>query len=86
MKKVKRPKPKVTGTCYACASAAKTLHECVTCERLQKTKPEHAIYSVATCRYHAAGALEEIKKHVLVAHPSNLLGAIGAALKGEDVW
>jgi hypothetical protein len=63
-----------------CAKAAAVKHECLTCE---KKGSEHVTYG---CTQHKDTSLELAKRHALVKHPSNMLGAVGAALAGEDVF
>jgi hypothetical protein len=79
---VKRTKT-ITGKCGVvdCKRKARAKHACVTCEKLGK--PE---FAVKCCSEHFFPGLELLKKHALTAHPSNILGAMGAALKGEDVF
>lgn len=83
-RRIGRVAPKI-GTCDYCASTARVKHECRTCEKIRERKPEHETFAVQACRQHAEQAYADIKKHALTKHPTNLLGAIAAQLKGEGV-
>ena len=78
-------KERVKGACVICGMAAKVEHTCVTCEKIHAKDPAHEIFSYKGCRKHAAELLRALKRHALTEHPVNLLGAIAAQLKGEDV-
>ena len=65
-----------------CSRRAKAKHECLTCERLGAAEP----FAMFACGYHQNEVLAAVKKHALVKHPTNMLGAAWAALKGEDVF
>lgn len=73
---------KVDGKCdhKGCKLNAKVKLECLTCERLGK-----AVKTVRGCDSHALWAQSKLRTHALVAHPSNIVGAIGACLSGQDV-
>lgn len=75
-------KTKIKGQCFieGCHRKAKVAHECLTCEKLDKP-----IHTVKACRIHQARAMQAIRRHALVAHPVNLVRAIVATLKGEDL-
>lgn len=84
MKKIKRRKvktKKLDATCHACPRRAVVKYDCRTCQ-----ETGGAPTSVAGCREHTSEALSAIKKHALTKHPSNLLGAMVAQLRGEDVF
>lgn len=76
-----KPK-KLKERCCSCRRRAKVKHECITCIELGR----ETVFTVCACFFHADSALQDIKKHTLVAHPVNLLRAGIAALKGEDVF
>jgi hypothetical protein len=73
----------VKGKCdfEGCTARSKVKQECLTCERLRKE-----VYTVNACHAHAAWSQQKIRRHSLVKHPSNIVGAIGAALGGEEVF
>lgn len=52
---------------------------CVTCEKLGKDT------SWAACPAHWDQGVADMKKHALVGHPVNILRAVGAGLRGEDI-
>ncbi len=79
---MKRVKLKERCDTKGCTRRATVKHECLSCERLKA----EIVYSVCGCVLHARDATDEIRKHALVKHPSNLVGAVAAALKGEDVF
>lgn len=79
--KLKRKKKKALGICVFCGRKAKAKHECLTCER--QGKP---VYTVCACRQHATEGQARIKRHVLVAHPSNMVRAVLHQLRGDDVF
>lgn len=86
MKKIKPQRVTVGGACYDCERRARVEHACRTCDELVKAGKSTDRYSIKACHEHALGALEQTKRHALTKHPSNLLGATFAALKGEDVF
>lgn len=60
-----------------CIRRSKAKHECTTCEE----------FALRACGYHQTQVLETMKRHVLLAHPVNILRAVGAQLAGgEDVF
>jgi len=87
MKKIKAKKKKLTTRCSheGCSSRAKAKHECLTCEKLVEAGKAKTIFAVYACGNHQNEALASIKKHAMVGHPVNILRAIAAQLKGEDV-
>jgi len=84
-----RPKKKkLTARCDHpnCKRRAKSRRECLTCEKLVEAGKAESVFTLHACGYHQGNILERIKKHTLTAHPVNILRAMGAALKGEDVF
>lgn len=89
-----RPKPE-KGPCFKvfkkeegaesrCGNRGVIVHHCRICEDLAAAgKLKGEPYKIQTCVHHHDEAVQEIKKHALVAHPVNLLRAGVAALKGE---
>lgn len=77
---------KIKKKCQKCRKRAKVIHECRTCIALKEAGKRDEVFETTGCAQHAEEALQEIKKHALLAHPSNLLRASVAALKGEDVF
>ena len=75
----------VKGRCHFCSFAAKVERHCVTCEKITAKHPTHVPFSCKACRKHGEQALIAVKRHALTAHPSNLLRATVAALRGEDI-
>ena len=72
-----KKKTRIDGTCSVegCLAKPRTQHKCKACGHIMKS-----------CRRHGDQIWEEMKRHALVKHPVNLLGAVAAALKGEDVF
>lgn len=60
-----------------CNRLAVVKWDCITCEKQNKT---HATYA---CAQHAEKGQAMARRHALVKHPANIVGAIGAGLKGE---
>ena len=77
---------KLKERCRSCRRRAKVKHECKTCIKLQEAGKVETVFTICACSFHAEKALQDMKKHALVAHPVNLLRAGVAALKGEDVF
>lgn len=76
---------KIKKKCQKCRKRAKVVHECLTCVALKEAGKRDEVFETAGCAQHAEAALQEIKRHALLAHPVNLLRAGIAALKGEDI-
>lgn len=68
-----------------CRRRAKAKHECLTCEKLVAAGKSETVFFAAGCGEHANETIQRIKRHALTAHPVNILRAVGAQLKGEDV-
>jgi len=81
MKKHKKSRDK--GDCFhsGCPLNGDETFHCSTCEKLEKKKP----FSIQTCFQHRADAVAKIKRHVLIKHPSNLVGAAAAVVTGRDL-
>ncbi len=86
MKLKKKKSPKLKAKCGHCQRRAQAKHECITCEKLIKAGKVEAIFAVHACGHHQGEALAIMKKHVLTAHPVNILRGVVAQLKGEDVF
>lgn len=69
-----------------CGRRAMATRECITCEKLVEAGKRNAVHTLHSCGLHQSEILEAMKKHVLVGHPSNIVRATVAALKGEDVF
>jgi len=64
-----------------CEANAYSKASCITCEELGAQKPA----GYAFCLAHQDWAIAKIKKHALVKHPVNIVRAVAAGLRGEDV-
>ena len=72
---------KVEGRCSHpdCNAKAKREMACVTCEQIKADEP----FKLKSCHKHFEALQQKIRKHALVKHPVNILGAVVAGLKGE---
>lgn len=82
----KRLKPRCSFE--GCTRRSKQTHECLTCIRLHEEGElkEEKPMVVHSCWRHTGQVIEELKRHALIKHPSNIVRATVAALKGEDVF
>lgn len=82
--KLKTKAEKIKAPCSHddCKRRAKARHECIVC---MKTSPDK-VFAVCACGHHQEEILATIKKHTLTAHPVNIVRAVIAQLKGEDVF
>lgn len=69
-----------------CRRSAKAKHECLTCEKLVEAGKAEEVFALCACGHHQADILAKMKKHILTAHPVNILRGVVAQLKGEDVF
>jgi hypothetical protein len=60
-------------------SWAKTKMECIICEKKGKSTVFYA------CRGHHFDVRDQLKKHMMLKHPSVALKALGATLAGVDI-
>ena len=83
MKRAAKRPERIEGTCSfeGCERHAVQNHECLTCEAKQKEE----VFSLKTCPYHHEQIRARMKKHALTAHPVNILRAVVAGLKGQDL-
>ncbi len=81
--RARRKGEKVDGTCdhKGCEAGAKIKLECLTCEKSGKT-----VKTIRGCDSPALWAQSKLRSHALVAHPSNLIGAVVGQLAGKDVF
>jgi hypothetical protein len=70
----------VSAACFKCQNPGLAMDECLTCERLGRSK-----FRVFSCADHRQDGLRAVKKHALIKHPANLLRAIAAGLRGEEI-
>lgn len=71
---------KIKGRCSypECKAKARIQHDCLTCNS--------ETFRACKCEEHRIWAAEKIRRHALTAHPVNILRAMVAALRGEDVF
>jgi hypothetical protein len=69
-----------------CSKNSIVTYECKTCEKLKVLRKVKEVYTVHACALHQEQVIGSMKKHALTKHPSNLLRAVAAQLKGEEVW
>lgn len=89
----RKPKPakyRPQGACFKKKCRRKSVGhlECLTCEKLAahaKIKVDE-IHTVHACDVHWTEGVAAARKHALTGHPANILRAVGAALKGEEVF
>lgn len=82
MKRANCRPERIHGTCSyeGCERKALQKHECRGCEAKGKD-----VFTLKTCQYHHEEIKGMMKKHAYTKHPVNLLRAVVAGLRGQDI-